>query len=199
MRTRSQAHLPITYPSMSSEPVPIAHISKVVNIEEDLSSQETPEVEVEIKPTVQDKSPLVLVDDLISALRTFGNPSLKSRNIGRIKKPKTFTGRDLKKLKGFIFQCCLYLWGLPEFEDDSKRVTFALSYLRDVAQEWFKPRISSIADNYPKWLESWDLFVEELQNNFGPFDKSTDVEHKLTNLRMMLGDALMSSLFGIVC
>ena len=93
-------------------------------------------------------------------------------------------GRDLKKLKGFIFQCRLYFWGSSEFEDDSKRVTFALSYLRDIAQEWFKPGISGITDNYPEWLDSWDLFVEELQNNFGPFDESADVEHKLTNLRM---------------
>ena len=108
MRTHSQAHLPITYPSMSSEPVPIAHISKVVNIKEDLPSQENLEVEVEIKPMVQDKSPLVLVDDLISTLRTFRNPSSKSRNIGRIKEPKIFMGRGPKKLKGFIFQCHLY-------------------------------------------------------------------------------------------
>ena len=86
--------------------------------------------------------------------------------------------------KGFIFQCCLYFWGLSEFEDNSKRVTFALSYLQDVAQEWFEPGISSITDDYPEWLDSWDLFVEELQNNFGPFDESTDVEHELTNLQM---------------
>ena len=70
MRTHSQAHLPIMHSSMSSEPVHIAHISEVVNIEEDLPSQETPEVEVEIKPVVQDKSPLVLVDDLVSILGT---------------------------------------------------------------------------------------------------------------------------------
>ena len=151
MRTRSQAHLPITYPSMSSEPVPIAHISEVVNIEEDLPSQETLEVKVEIKPMVQDKSPLVLVDDLVSALRTFGNPSLKSGNIGRIKEPETFTGRGPKKLKGLIFQCCLYFQGLSKFEDNSKSVTFALSYLWDVAQEWFKPGISGITDDYPEW------------------------------------------------
>ena len=172
MRTCSQAHLPITHSSMSSEPVPIAHISEVVNIEE------------EIKPTVQDKSPLVPVDDLVSALRTFRNPSSKSGNVGRIKEPKTFTGRDPKKLKAFIFQCCLHFQGLSEFEDDSKRVTFALSYLWDIAQEWFKPRISGITDDYPEWLDSWDLFVEELQNNFGPFDESTDIEHELTNLQM---------------
>ena len=145
MRTCSQAHLPIIYPSMSSEPVPIAHISNVVNIEEDFLSQETPEVEEEIKPMVQDKSPVVPIDDLISTLRTFGNPSSKSRNVGRIKEPEIFTGRDSKKLKAFIFQCCLYFWGSSKFD-------FALSYLWDIAQEWFKPGISSITDDYPNGL-----------------------------------------------
>ena len=52
MRTHSQAHLPIIHSSMSSEPVPIAQISEVDNIEEDLLSQETPEVKEEIKPKV---------------------------------------------------------------------------------------------------------------------------------------------------
>ena len=183
MRTHSQANK-THQSSMSSEPVPIAHISEEVNIEEDLLSQETPEVKVEIKPMVQDKSPLVLVDDLVSAFRTFGNPSLKSGNVGKIKGPETFMGRDPKKLKAFIFQCHLYFWGLSKFEDGSKRVTFALSYLWDIAQEWFEPRISSITDNYPEWLDSWDLFVDKLQNNFGPFNKSADVKHKLTNLQM---------------
>ena len=114
---------------------------------------------MEIKPTVQDKSSLVPVDDLVSALRTFRNPSLKFGNIGRIKEPETFMGRDPKKLKAFIFQCCLYFLGSSEFEDNYKRVTFALSYLQDVAQEWFEHRISSITDDYPEWLDSWDLFV----------------------------------------
>ena len=76
----------------------------------------------------------------------------------------------------------MYFQGLSKFEDNSKRVTFALSYLWDIAQEWFKSGISSITDNCPKWLDSWDLFVDTLQNNFGPFDKSTDIEHELTNL-----------------
>ena len=53
-----------------------------------------------------------------------------------------------------------------------------------MAQEWFEPRISGLTDNYPEWLDNWDLFVDELQNNFGPFDESTNVEHELTNLWM---------------
>ena len=184
MRTRSQAHLPITHSSMSSEPVPIAHISEVDNIKEDLPSQETPEVEEEIKPKVQAKSSIVPVDDLVSTLKSFGGSSLKAGNIGRIREPEPFLGKDPTKLKAFLFQCHLYFQGLSNFEDRSRWVTFALSYLWDVAQEWFEPRISSLTDNYPEWLDDWNLFVDELQNNFGPFNESTNIEHKLTNLWM---------------
>ena len=34
------------------------------------------------------------------------------------------------------------------------------------------------------FILSWDLFVDELQNHFGPFDESANVERKLTNLQM---------------
>ena len=161
MRTRSQAHLPITHSSMSSEPVPIAHISEVDNIEEDLPSQETLEVEEEIKPKVQAKPSIVPVDDLISALKSFGGSSSKAGKIGQIREPEHFSGKDPTKLKAFLFQCHLYFRGLSAFEDGSRRVTFALSYLRDVAQEWFEPGISGLTDNYPEWLDNWDLFVDE--------------------------------------
>ena len=169
---------------MSSEPVPIAHISEVDNIEEDLPSQETPEVEEEIKPKVQAKSSVVPVDDLVSALKSFGGSSSKAGNIGRIWEPEPFLVKDLTKLKAFLFQCHLYFWGSSDFKDGSRQVTFALSYLRDVAQEWFEPGISGLTDDYPEWLDNWDLFVDELQTNFGPFDESANIKHKLTNLQM---------------
>ena len=184
MRTCSQAHFPITNSSMSSEPIPIAHISKEIQIKEDPLSEEPEEIKDNDKPKVQAKSSIVPVDDLISALKSFGGSSSKAGNIGQIREPEPFSGKDLTKLKAFLFQCHLYFRGLSDFEDGSRRVTFALSYLWDVAQEWFEPRISGLTDNYPEWLDNWNLFVDELQNNFGPFDKSTNVKHELTNLWM---------------
>ena len=120
MRTHSQAHLPITHSSMSSEPVPIAHISEVDNIKEDLPSWETLEVEEEIKPKVQAKSSVVPVDNLVSALKSFGGSSSKAGNIGRIREPEPFPGKDPTKLKAFLFQCCLYFRGSSDFEDGSR-------------------------------------------------------------------------------
>ena len=53
MRTCSQAHLPITNSSMSSEPIPIAHISKEIQIEEDPLSKEPEEIKDNDKPKCQ--------------------------------------------------------------------------------------------------------------------------------------------------
>ena len=93
-------------------------------------------------------------------------------------------GRDLKKLKAFIFQCQLYFRNSSDFNDELKRVTFALSYLHDVAQEWFEPEISGLTDELPIWLDNWEAFLDKLCHNFGPYDEIGDAEHKLTNLRM---------------
>ena len=51
------------------------------------------EVEVEDKPKFSDKSPLVPIDDLVTALRTYRNPSLKSGNISQIREPEPFMGK----------------------------------------------------------------------------------------------------------
>ena len=169
---------------MPSDPIAVANISEEIIVEDNFPSHEPQEVKEEVDLKVEDKSSFILVDDLVSALRSFGKTSLKLGTIGNLREPELFMGRDPKKLKPFLFQCQLYFQGSSEFEDDSKRVTFALSYFWDVAQEWFEPGLSGLTDIYPQWLDSWDLFVDELQNNFGPFNESSDVEHKLTNLRM---------------
>jgi hypothetical protein len=72
-------------------------------------------------------------DDLVRAIKKL--EKMKSDG-GKLREPEPFTGKDPKKLKAFIFQCQLYLHN-SDFDSDFKKVTFALSYLRDVAQEWF--------------------------------------------------------------
>jgi hypothetical protein len=62
---------------------------------------------------------------LVSAIKKLGK--MKS-DAGKLCEPKPFTSKDLKKLKTFIFQCQLYFQN-SDFEDDYKKVTFALSYL----------------------------------------------------------------------
>ena len=104
---------------------------------------------------------------------------------GKVREPEPFNGRDPKKLKTFILQCHLYFWGSSNsFQDEAHHITFAISYLWDVALEWFKPGLSGLTEEPPTWLEDWDAFVKELQTNFGPYDESGDVESELVNLWM---------------
>jgi Retrotransposon gag protein len=119
-------------------------------------------------------------DNLVRAIKKLGK--MKS-DAGKLREPEPFTGKDPKKLKAFIFQCQLYFRNL-DFNSNSKKVTFAFSYLRDVAQELFEPGISGLTDEPPEWFDNWEAFLDELCTNFRPYDKTGDAEHELTNLRM---------------
>jgi hypothetical protein len=122
-------------------------------------------------------------DDLVRVIKKLGK--MKS-DAGKLREPEPFTGKDPKKLKAFIFQCQLYFHN-SDFDSDSKKVTFALSYLWDVAQEWFEPGISGLTDEPPEWFDNWEAFLDKLRTNFGPCDKTGDAEHELTNLRIRDG------------
>jgi Retrotransposon gag protein len=71
-----------------------------------------------------------------------------------------------------------------DFDSDSRKVTFVLFYLRDVAQEWFEPRISGLTDEPPEWFNNWKAFLDELCTKVGPYNEIGDAKHELTNLRM---------------
>jgi hypothetical protein len=66
-------------------------------------------------------------------------------------------------------------------------VNFVISYLQNLALQWFEPRLSGELDEDPAWLEDWDLFIEELQMNFGPYDQTGDAESELVSLKMISG------------
>jgi len=59
-----------------------------------------------------------------------------------------------------------------------------ISYLWNVALEWFKPELSGLTEEPPTCLEDWDAFIKELKTNFRPYDESGDVESELVNLQM---------------
>jgi len=59
-----------------------------------------------------------------------------------------------------------------------------ISYLQDVALEWFEPGLLGLTEEPPTWLEDRDAFIEELQTNFRHYNESGDVESELVNLWM---------------
>ena len=134
-----------------------------------VAAKEAPELSP--KPTLKPKTPNNQTKELVSAIKKLGK--IKADG-GKLCEPELFSGKDLRKLKAFIFQCQLCFQSSSDF-DDFKKVTFALSYLRDVAQEWFEPGISRLTNEPPVWLD-------ELRSNFGPFDKTGNAKHELTNL-----------------
>ena len=66
------------------------------------------------------------------------------------------------------------------------KVTFAQSYLKGMALEWFEPDLLGVDDSdaCPLWMTSWHEFVIELQITFGPHDPIADAEHQLNHLCM---------------
>ena len=79
----------------------------------------------------------------------------------KAKEPDTFDGSDPKKLNNFILLCNLYFCNNPAYEDDTNKVTLALSYLRGTALEFFKPSLLE-DDEYPVWMDNWSAFVRTL-------------------------------------
>ncbi|KAG6327533.1 hypothetical protein ID866_11556 [Astraeus odoratus] len=105
----------------------------------------------------------------------------------RVCKPDTFNGTDLKKLYTFLVQCELNFQDHPHvFHLDHSKVTFAQSYLKGMALEWFEPDLLSSSDpeDCPLWMDNWKEFIIELQSTFSPHNLVTDAENQLDHLQM---------------
>jgi hypothetical protein len=57
-----------------------------------------------------------------------------------LRDPDPFDGKDSKKLRGFLLQCKLNFQAKPEyFRDYAVKVTYALSFLKEPALDYFEP------------------------------------------------------------
>jgi len=92
---------------------------------------------------------------ILLALARQPDPQPKKRNKG-VKEPDLFSGGNPDKLQAFIFQCQIYFHACKgEFQEDIKKIFFAISYLRGVALDYFEPFI-----NETEAYQSFD-FLEE--------------------------------------
>ena len=92
------------------------------------------------------------------------------KNNFKSNKPDTFDGSDPKKLNNFVLLCGLHFRSDPSsFDNDGAKVTFALSYLRGTALEFFEPSVLDPPEDCD-WLEDWSAFVRTLRKDFGPID-----------------------------
>ena len=89
----------------------------------------------------QDDPGMIIFNNLshaINRLACVSCPSESSRT--KVRKPDTFNGTDSKKLHTFLVQCELNFQDCPKaFQTDCTKVTYAQSYLKGMALEWFKP------------------------------------------------------------
>jgi len=128
---------------------------------------------------------LALAVNRLSRSSRHTNESSSSR--AKVRDPDTFDSTDPKKLRTFLVQCELCFQDRAKaFRLDRAKITFAQSYLKGMALEWFEPDLLESADpsNCPRWMDNWIAFVAELQSTFGPHNPVADAEHQLDLLQM---------------
>ena len=111
----------------------------------------------------------------------------------KVHKPDMFDGTDPRKLRTFLVQCELNFQDRPKaFASDRARVTFAQSYLKGMALEWFELDLLNSANPCARllWMDNYAQFVSELKSNFGLHDPVGDAEHQLDNLSMKEGQKI---------
>ena len=96
----------------------------------------------------------IAIDRLVCSARSSNSSSSRTK----VRKPDTFDGTDPKKLHTFFVQCELNFQDQPKaFWTDRAKVTFAQSYLKGMALEWFEPDLLGMddPDARPLWMTSW--------------------------------------------
>ena len=56
------------------------------------------------------------------------------------------------------------------------KVKCSLSFLKGTTLNYFKPYLTNNPVNEPIWVNDYELFVEELLINFGPYNMMVEVE-----------------------
>ncbi|KAG6326867.1 hypothetical protein ID866_12222 [Astraeus odoratus] len=92
-------------------------------------------------PDAED-NPLLTLTNSITRLSnaTRHRPEDSGAACTKVHEPDTFDGMDPKKLHEFLVQCELNFRNRPQaFRLDSRKVGFALSFLKGIALTWFEP------------------------------------------------------------
>jgi hypothetical protein len=112
-----------------------------------------------------------------------------------------FDGSEPWKLQAFFVQCELNFQNKPRaFCSDRAKVTFAQSYLKGMALEWFEPDLlSRDLNNQPDWMDDYSAFMLELQTNFRPHDPVRDAEMQLEQLYMCNGNHINKYIIEFQC
>ena len=104
----------------------------------------------------------------------------------KVRDPDTFDGTDPAKLRPFLVQLQLSFNNRPRaFAQDSRKVNFAISYLKGIALAHFENSlIEPDLIHPPAWDDDYGEFVSELKTYFRSSDVTSKAETKLENLSM---------------
>src|SRR5882724_8099567 len=98
-------------------------------------------------------------------------------------KPDEFTGQDLSKLCPFVVSCIMAFDSRPrKFATDQQRVSYAASYLSDIAMLWWQ--LILVAFPELSICNDWGEFVNQLNTYFGQPDLAQASERTLRALKM---------------
>jgi hypothetical protein len=126
------------------------------------------------------------VSRLLAALEqltenTGGNRPATSK--AKLRDPDPFDGKDPKRLQDFLLQCKLnFRAKLEYFRNDTAKVNYVLSFLKEMALNYFEPFLVDDPANEPKWLTNFEYLTKELYIYFGPYDQQAEAEIKLEQL-----------------
>ncbi|KAF5345223.1 hypothetical protein D9756_011493 [Leucocoprinus leucothites] len=103
-----------------------------------------------------------------------------------------FSRTDPDKLNTFLIQCCLYFHTNPtQFQEDSQKVNFTMTYLTGVALDWFEVALTQEEQGiFHDWITDWDAFTHELHMHFGVANLKSEAAELLDNLQMKLGNKI---------
>ena len=140
-------------------------------------------------------NPLLLFVQAVQALTRVASASADRDSSGKtkVREPNMFNGSDPRKLRTFLVLFKLNFQNRPKaFATDRAKVTYAQSYLRGMALEWFKLDLLNVSNPnaHPIWMDNYHQFISELKSNFGLHDPVRDTEHQLDNLSMKEGQKI---------
>jgi len=130
---------------------------------------------------------------LANTLNTNQTPGPNTNSRGtKVCIPDTFSSTEPDKLNNFLFQCRLYFCAnLAQFDIDIAKINFAMTYLTEVAQDWFEVGLNQENQGILQdWLSDWNLFVNKLCRHFGLSDSVGEAANMLDNLHMKPSDKI---------
>lgn len=174
---RKPRNLRITTPSPTTNPFR--------NPGTPVAASRTP-TRVPAPPSTPSQSLAQAITLLTQVLSTVSAPTPVPKERDNVRSPNQFDGSSPTELRTFFTQLELAFKAQPQtFDSDEKWVTYALSYLKGTALQWFEPYLlEGPSDAPPVFMSDFSAFQDELWVNFGPYDASGDAEHELWDLRM---------------